>query len=63
MQRFHGRGTGKCWAPNMRCTCMHYQTPPPEAPAKVGDVVHELPREDVLQAYRVGLLIPDREMG
>ena len=62
MQRFHGAGRGKCWAPNMRCTCMRYQVPPPEAPAELGADVHELPREDVLAAYRAGLLIPDRDL-
>lgn len=61
LRRFHGRGTGKCWAPNMRCICMRYQDPPREAPAETGADVHELPREDVYAAYRAGLLILDRD--
>lgn len=54
--RHHGRGTGKCWAPNLRCTCPAY-VKPEETAAVDGTIVHELPREDVARAYAAGLLV------
>jgi hypothetical protein len=56
-RRHHGRGTGKCWAPNMRCSCPAF-VQPAEGATVDGTEVHVLPEQDLRRAIYDGLLVP-----
>ena len=51
-RRYHGRGHGRCWAPPL-CKCTAFVKP--TAAGEVGEILHEISREEVAAAVHFGI--------